>query len=332
MFYGDKATVNCETGYSTGGKPTEGLSFEISVTADGGFSGIESCVPVDCGASPNVSHASTSTNKATFGASASYNCEAGYSTDKTAAPAAATFTVTCEADADFSEVPDLGKCVNVDDCADHTCGPRGTCIDKLEDYTCACDAGFEMTTDMTTEEKTCGNINDCGPDACGVGECIDEVLGYKCKCPSGYEVAMEGTKQETCEAKLCGVPPEVKNAATTPVGDGAAKHFFAGNDINYVCDAGYTLNGKAATKNTFDIKCKANGKFSGASKCQPVKCDKPPTVKNSKRTGSKTTYDKSIKFTCNKGYSIDGTTDGDSSFRVTCQESETSAKPPSASL
>merc|ERR1719491_2267115 len=106
--------------------------FEISVTKDGGFSGVETCVSVDCGAAPNVSHASTSTNKAVFGDSATYNCEAGYSTDKTAAPGSTTFSLSCEADGDFSQVPDLGECVNVDDCADHTCGPRGTCIDKLE--------------------------------------------------------------------------------------------------------------------------------------------------------------------------------------------------------
>ena len=36
----------------------------------------------------------------------------------------------------------------------------------------------------------CGNIDDCGPRACGNENCFDEVNGYTCDCDEDYELML----------------------------------------------------------------------------------------------------------------------------------------------
>ena len=38
----------------------------------------------------------------------------------------------------------------------------------------------------------CGNIDDCGLDACGHENCVDEVKGYTCDCGEDYELMWQG--------------------------------------------------------------------------------------------------------------------------------------------
>ena len=45
----------------------------------------------------------------------------GYSTDKSDKAAALKFKITCQADGTYSKVPNLGKCVDIDDCVGHIC-------------------------------------------------------------------------------------------------------------------------------------------------------------------------------------------------------------------
>jgi len=211
----------------------------------------------------------------------------------------------------------MGECLNIDDCARHTCGAHGDCVDKLQDYECKCASGFEQTTDSESGEKVCGNINDCGAEACGVGKCKDLVNAWECKCPSGYEEVDDG-QGPTCKPKLCGVPDEVDNSATVPAEAQTAKAYY-GAEFRYVCDSGYTLNGKVTGKDSFEVKCKANTKFSRTKKCEPVKCASAVKVTNAKPKKSSAVYKESIKYVCDAGYTVDGSTDGDDHFSVTCQ-------------
>merc|ERR1719163_2030400 len=183
----------------------------------------------------------------------------------------------------LSQVPGLGKCGNIDDCDSHTCGPHGTCVDHLMNYTCACSTGFEQSWDKNSEELICGNIDDCGPEACGIGECLDELNGYKCKCPTGYEQVDEeninkpGKMEHTCKAVMCGTPPEVDDAATTPVEVGSEKAYYPAKVV-YQCDLGYTLDGKATGQNHFDIECQSTKTFTEVKSCEPIKCENVPNV------------------------------------------------------
>jgi len=318
MFYGDTAVYTADTGYSTGGNSTEGLSFFVSVTPTGEFAGLTKFLPVSCGAAPSVKKAQTSFSpkEGVYGNILNYDCEEGYSTDQSDLKAAKSFTIQCEADADYSRVPDLGYCANIDDCAEHTCGPHGSCVDDLMNYTCRCDSGYNQTWNVDTNEFVCGNMNDCGPQACGVGTCKDLVNSYKCICPVGYEEIGE-LDGKTCNAKVCGTPPRVAHAATLPVEAAAGKVSY-GSEVLFQCNAGHTLDGLAGGKNHFTIDCQADGKLTTAQSCKPIQCGEGPVVTNASASPSAVAFNETIRYTCADGYTIDGTTSGDTSFAVTC--------------
>ena len=87
-------------------------------------------------------------------------------------------------------------------------------------------------------EKLCGNIDDCGPEACGAGECQDMVDDYKCVCPEGYN-EKDVEEEHTCARVMCGSPPVVA-FASRPL----SKAVFE-DQIKYVCAVGHTLSGKS---------------------------------------------------------------------------------------
>jgi len=320
MFYRQEAWVSADTGYSYEEVPNSGLSFKLSVTTEGKYSNVKEFKPVSCGAPPSVKNSKTKFNKkkAVFGDELAYDCTAGYSTDSTPAKASLSFAVACESDADFSAVPGLGECVNIDDCAQHNCGPFGTCVDQLLNYTCKCDRGYEQIKDEESGEKVCGNIDDCGPEACGLGRCEDLVEDYICHCPTGYEQVNTGD-EKTCQAKICGIPPSVTNAGTSPVELAGTKASFK-EEVAYQCDEGYTTDSKPGGKNRFSIECKANEQFTDTKSCKPVKCEAAATVEHGTPSPASTTFQKDVKYKCDLGYTIDGTAKGDTHFTVSCQK------------
>jgi hypothetical protein len=322
MFYGEEVMITADVGYSTDGKPTEGLSFRVSVTPDGTLEGFKKFVPVSCGHPPSVykanllSESKGAVKVAVYGDVLDYVCENGYSTDKSNFTASKSFSVQCEADGDYSEIPNLGYCYNIDDCADHTCGPHGACVDQLMNYSCVCESGYEQTWNNETNEFMCGNIDDCGPEACGVGRCEDLVNGFRCICPIGYEEAGEAD-EKTCRAKICGIPPQVARAATEPV-DAAEQKASYKDVVLYQCEFGYTLNGTAIGKNHFSIDCLADTKFTATESCKPIQCGEVWKVEHASAALAMAAFNESIKYTCDDGYTIDGTSRGDTHFSVTC--------------
>jgi len=318
MFYGEEILITADLGYSTSAKPTDGLSFLVSVTPDGTFDGLAKFIPVTCGPPPLIEKANTSfkSKEGVYGNVIDYVCADGFSIDKSASPAATSFSIQCEANSDYSKVPSLGYCANVDDCAEHTCGPHGVCIDSFKNYSCDCESGYEQTWNNETSEFACGNINDCGPEACGVGNCQDQVNGYKCICPSGYEEVGEDD-EKTCQAKICGPPPRAENAATSPVEAAAEKASYQ-DEVMYQCDAGYTLDATAIGRNHFSISCLATALFTGTQSCKPIECGDAPEVDHAAVTPAKATFSQTVRYTCEAGYTIDGTPSGDASFGVSC--------------
>jgi len=318
MFYGESALITATDGFSLTGKPGQGIAFSLDVTKQGKYSKIETFLPVVCGKPPSISDAKAPKGfKAVYGDVLIYECNDGFSTDRTDEKASASFSIQCESDASFSRVPGLGKCVSIDDCAGITCGPRGTCVDHHKNYTCACESGFEQRMDHKQNELTCGNINDCGPQACGVGKCVDKVNDYKCTCPAGYEQIDHGN-DHTCQGVICGTPPGVTNGATSPVEQQSVKAYFP-NKIVYQCDEGHTIDAIYYGKNHFSIDCQASKSFTKAEACKPIKCNDVPYVENGKAKKTVAVFNESINLVCNNGYTIDGSVTGDQGFTVTCQ-------------
>jgi hypothetical protein len=337
MFYGDSAVVSADTGYTITGVPNEGVSFSLSVTTEGTYDGVESFQPVACGKALSVDNTKPTSFAGTdahYGDVLSYDCKDGFSTDASMSSASKSFSIECEADATFSQIPGHGTCANIDDCLDHTCGPHGECVDHLENYTCDCDSGFEQTWTKETEELICGNIDDCGPEACGVGKCIDGVNDYKCDCPTGYEEWSEedddGKMQHTCRAVECGLPREVDHAATNPAEAATVKAEYQ-NTVVYNCDTGFTLDGKAGGDNDFSIECKANKDFTDTKSCKPVECGNVPSVNHASPSTTSAVFNESVRYDCETGHTVDGTADGDRGFTVTCQVTGLFGEPQSCS-
>jgi hypothetical protein len=298
------------------------------VTPDAKYEGLEKFIPVVCGKPPTVEGAKckTSKDKAVFEDLLKYECDAGYSTDGSAQKATSSFSISCEADGTFSKVPNLGKCVNIDDCADHTCGPFGECVDHVQNYTCNCDSGYQQRFDNASHELVCGNIDDCGPEACGVGKCHDLVNGYKCECPTGYEEISdeneEGKMDHTCMPVVCGLPPQVEHASTEPATEAGVKAFYQ-KHVVYRCAEGHTLNGSATGNNHFEIECQASKDFTEVKACEPIKCGSLPEVEHGKAAKTSATFNQSVRFDCDEGHTVDGTAGGDHGFTVVCQSTGT---------
>merc|ERR1719265_2687948 len=172
--------------------------------------------------------------------------------------------------------------------------------------------------DYAVRELTCGNINDCGPEACGVGDCVDLINDYKCDCPVGHEqIDSDDKKDHTCQAVICGVPPEVDNAATSPIEVQQEKAIYQ-DKIVYQCAEGHTIDATATGKNHFSIKCQASKLFTDEKACKPIVCNSVPSVDNGKSRKHKAVFNESLCIDCASGYTIDGTATGDRGFSVPC--------------
>ena len=67
-------------------------------------------------------------------------------------------------------------------------------------YSCVCISDFQM--EVVSNEKVCGNIDDCGPDACRNENFVDEVNDYTCDCDEDYELMLL-VNGSVCVAKEC---------------------------------------------------------------------------------------------------------------------------------
>jgi hypothetical protein len=209
MCYGNSVEVTAEDGYSTTGSAKEGLVFAIGVSPKGTFEGVEQFQPVRCGFPPKAGNATTLFEaEAVYTNVVEYKCTKGYSTDTTNDEGAKSFALICQEDGTFTPLPPNKGCVMINNCMGHTCGAHGTCVNHLLNYTCKCESGYGMTYHKGAKQLVCGNIDNCGPEACGVGKCVDGVNSYTCDCPTGYKQVDEpgggDIKEHTCQAVSCG--------------------------------------------------------------------------------------------------------------------------------
>lgn len=262
MFFPQSRTVTAATGYTTTGRPQDGVTFMFTCGAEGRFLGVETFVRIECGDVPVVGHATVINplSPAKYTDVIRYDCERGYSTDMRKDAASASFSVTCLDTGLFTDVPNLGSCMDIDECFYHTCGPFGTCVDEVEyeAYHCDCEDGYEQKTDEATGEKLCGNIDDCGPSQCGIGTCEDLLNDYKCHCPTGYEETTT-PEEKVCMKVVCGLP-DLKNAVTLPVEAANLKLVYE-DQIKLSCNTGYALNPDIIEDTMVSLACGKDKSF-----------------------------------------------------------------------
>merc|ERR1712224_440495 len=108
------------------------------------------------------------------------------------------------------------------------------------------------------------------------GMCEDLHMDYKCSCRSGYEQKFleDKPKNQTCLPVICG-KIEVQEFAKSSL-TGEANYDTAPWTIT--CDPGYTLDGDAIGKRSFEQSCMNLGSFSDPKPCLPVTCGSPLSV------------------------------------------------------
>nr|XP_028590238.1 complement receptor type 2-like isoform X2 [Podarcis muralis] len=137
----------------------------------------------------------------------------------------------------------------------------------------------------------------------------------KYTCEPGYSLTGEGTIYCTtsgtwsapaphCEELQCPPPLPIPNGDHN--GHGEA-HFATGRYVNYTCDRGYLLRGKASSQ------CTASGAWSQPlPQCEVMHCPPPPSIAHGKNIGEDLTYGSSVIYICDAGYSLEG------EYLVTC--------------
>ena len=82
-------------------------------------------------------------------------------------------------------------------CENARCENGATCVDKVDDYVCACLPGFTG--------KLCGEeINECLPNPCTNGAtCTDRSNDYECQCTLGRYSNKEIQQNKAGEAYSC---------------------------------------------------------------------------------------------------------------------------------
>jgi len=276
---------------------------------------------VKCGTTPVALNAKVTASEMLFGDVAQYECEAGYALANGLGGGPPQFGRPMETKSEVDclatgAITPVAVCVNINDCAGRTCGPHGSCVDHLQNYTCACEDGFEQRM-KSNGDLFCGNVDDCPSDntCTDHGTCLDLLNDYTCECESGYE--LDGTAK-VCQARIC---PEVPGIANS---DMASKRVLKYPDfLEVTCEHGYTIDGTpiaAAAK--FGFECQADATVSPVAKCLPVQCGFAPLVQlvaSGPDVHHQFVFGEKAEYACPAGFSFDGTSSGATTQSLECQ-------------
>lgn len=315
LFFGDSASYTCNSGYLlTGG------TLGVTCGTDGSWSAPSgSCAPRDCGTLAAPANGSVVAPVTTFGASAAYSCNSGYS------PSGAT-SRTCGADGTWSGV--APTCV-INACTPPT-PPTGALLSGGpytytfgETLTYTCEVGRNPTGPLTqtcqanstytTITNTC-NLVDCGSLSapsngtisagattfgttrtlgCDVGYVAGGSLSRSCQASGSWS----GTAT-TCTIFDCGAAPAPANASIS-----AQTGTTFGSSVTYACATGYERTAGSAS-----LSCGATGWTGTPPTCTRVACPTVPTIPNATLSDAPRTYAYTdvATYACNAGYELSG--------------------------
>jgi len=354
FFDSEPVSYQCEDGYSLDGAATGDNTFEILCTAAGHFEEHPTCHPVKCGNAPHVDFSQFDSSKEfVYPETIAYSCEAGYTSDGTAA-GAASFDGTCEAGGDIAGVltceaiacPDIPAQANAEYSEDSalvfpqslavTC-MTGHALDEHQhsatsyDISCEANGELHLSNDAGCTAISCGDFpvvdestiegsklfGETATVTCNEGYSTDQTTQetseeyiISCKADGSY------TKTTHCRPIKCGAPAEVD---FTKISDKDVKVFK--DEVVYTLEDGYTLSGEVGGAKEFTIECTKDGTLTALQSAHPVKCGAPPSKPHAKAHGEEYVFAQSAPYTCETGYSLDGTNDGDKAFSLDCQAS-----------
>ena len=179
-----------------------------------------------------------------------------------------------------------------------------------------------------TTYRTCENIVDC-PDAsdCLPGTCVDKIGDYSCSCPRGYEEGSSAEYKYDCNKKRCGVPVAIYNADHDP---SSAVKF--NETATYECHSGYSLDGEPDGNRIFTTPCGvvASGSMvvSPTPRVSELRTTEKITCGNatakpfrSVSVEGEVFFQDVVKYTCEEGYTVNGSVCGSSHYEMRCESS-----------
>ncbi|KAI8508634.1 hypothetical protein Bbelb_137330 [Branchiostoma belcheri] len=177
---------------------------------------------------------------------------------------------------------------------------NGTCTSGADNFTCACDEGYEGET-CEVPVTACpelplpnGNRTE--------GHLYGDTVTFSCN--EGYELI--GTENRTCQANQSwsGVQTNCSRKACPelPLPDHATRtegHLY-GDTVTFSCNEGYELIGSE------NRTCQANQSWSGVqTNCSKKACPELPLPNNGNRTEGHL-YGDTVTFSCDEGYELIG--------------------------
>jgi hypothetical protein len=307
--YGATATYSCGAGFGPSGSSTRRCQL------DGKWDGMQpTCVVANCPALPGPTGGSVVAATLTFGATANYACDSGY----TLAGAA---TRTCKPDGTWS---DAAPTCTIKDCGalaapgSGSVSMTGTSYGSTGSFTC--ETGFSLSGAASVKCQTDGSwsataptcvIKDCGALTAptnGAVAATTTTYGATAtySCMTGY--GPSGSATRTCQATGMwdGTAPTcvVANcpALSGPTGGAvSAPTLTTGSTATYSCGAGYDLVGSATRS------CQASGAWSGAAPTCAIKtCGVLAAPTNGTVAATVTTYGATATYACSTGYGATG--------------------------
>ena len=131
------------------------------------------------------------------------------------------------------------------------------------------------------------------------------------------------TTQHACEPISCGVAPDVDDATHTGADSGEVYEAA----VEYTLASGYSLDGTTAGETSFTITCQADSTYTQVGAPMAVTCGAPPTLTHSAVTGEEFWFSEKAPYTCDEGYSLDGTASGAGTFKLDCEADGTYSGP-----
>ncbi|CAK0863174.1 unnamed protein product, partial [Prorocentrum cordatum] len=253
-FYdGEKASYECETGYSLDGTvPTSADSkvFELACQANGKLEAHPGCLPIWCGAAPRVPNSDKAARATqvnlTYGQTAKYICNAGYSVTGDA-DAEKDFTVECDA---------LGKIGPTKSCKPIKCP-----VPNVE-----MPFGEHVSYPISVAEslRAHGTVS----DSLDPLDHNDTTFAVKC----GAAGAHIFPARSTCQPIDCSPLPAVQNADV-------AGHSTFGQHALATAHECWSLDGSgSAHMKAFNVSCSASGAYVGVQAFAQISCGAAPSL------------------------------------------------------
>ncbi|KAL4228764.1 hypothetical protein ACF0H5_011806 [Mactra antiquata] len=318
ISYGSVATYSCNTGYILIGSETKLCTADTLwyPTMD------VTCVAVDCGRLPELSNGNIiyDTNTTVYGDTASFSCNHGYILSVNP-----LFSTICMENSNW-DLRTMPTCSLVD-CGRPSVIMNGnriytrTTYDSVAVYTCH--AGYEINTDNEIQCMASGSWStapscdriDCGDlQAPEFGSVVftDGTLynsGATFTCQTGYELT--GPEMKICSSNKMWLPAE--NPSCSILDCDFIQHpengfvdlssgTTYGQTATFLCNVGYARFGAR------QVLCTNTGDWSAQPPiCQVTDCGGLQNPENGIVTSEQTTLSQEATYTCDPGYTIQGT-------------------------